>query len=115
MRGKIIFDEQSRFEFDQLRSYFKTENKSAMFAKQYRYAANPFTYCISVLGNYNIGQTIEFVNKCKEFGIDTEIEDKLKEQIYPNLYIDEIEQVPNTEYQYRDYQARLLQSLCAAR
>lgn len=54
MRGKIVFDEKSRIEFDQLRNAFRTENKGAMFAKQYRYAANPYTYCISVLGNYNI-------------------------------------------------------------
>ena len=56
--GKIIFDEQSRFEFDLLRNHFKTENKGSMFAKQYRYAANPFTYCISPLGNYNIRTNI---------------------------------------------------------
>lgn len=54
MKGKIVFDENSRIEFDQLRNFFKTENKSAMFAKQYRYAANPYTYCISPLGTYNI-------------------------------------------------------------
>ena len=50
------------------------------------------------------GQTIEFIEKCKQFGINTEIEDKLKEQIYPKLYIDQIEQVPNSQYVYRDYQ-----------
>lgn len=54
MRGKILFDEQSRLEFDQLRNAFKTDNKSVMFAKQYRYAANPYIYCISPLGAYNI-------------------------------------------------------------
>lgn len=54
MRGKILFDEASRIEFDRLRNYYKTENKASIFAKQYRYAANPFIYCISPLGNYNI-------------------------------------------------------------
>jgi hypothetical protein len=58
MRGKIVFDESSRFEFDQLRNFFKTENKSAIFAKQYRYAANPYIYCISPLGNFNIRTNI---------------------------------------------------------
>jgi hypothetical protein len=115
MRGKILFDEQSRFEFDQLRSYFKTENKSARFAKQYSWAANPYTYCISPLGNYNIGQTLEFINKCNEFGIDTEIDEKLEAEIHPNLYISEIKQVPNQIYIYRDYQERLLQALCMNR
>lgn len=52
--GKILFDEQSRFEFDKLRNTFKTDNKSIMFAKQYRYAANPYIYAISPLGTYNI-------------------------------------------------------------
>lgn len=47
-------------------------------------------------------------------GIKTEIEDKLKEQIYPQLYIEQIEQVPNSQYVYRDYQERLLQSLVVA-
>ena len=62
------------------------------------------------------GQTIEFVNKCKELGIKTQIEDKLKEQIFPKLYISELEQVPNENYVYRSYQERLLQSLaCAGR
>ena len=59
------------------------------------------------------GQTIEFVNKCNELNISIEIEDKLKKLIHPNLYISKIEQPPNINYQYRDYQARLLQSLCA--
>lgn len=49
LRGKIVFDEASRLEFDKLRIAFRTENKSARFAKQYRYAANPYTYCMSVL------------------------------------------------------------------
>ena len=35
-----------------------TEKKGSMFAKQYRYAANPFTYCISPLGNFNIRSNI---------------------------------------------------------
>lgn len=65
-QGKIIFDEKDRFEFDKLRAYFKTENKGSIFARQYSYAVNPYTYCISVLGNYNIGQTLEFVAKCDE-------------------------------------------------
>lgn len=51
------------------------------------------------------------VKKC---GIDTEISDELMEQISPNLGIDIIKQVPNSNYVYRDYQERLLQSLCSA-
>lgn len=38
----------------------------------------------------------------------------MKEQVYPQLFIDEIQQVPNEKYIYRDYQERLLQSLCSA-
>lgn len=114
LKGKILFDEESRFEFDQLRNFFKVENKSAIFARQYSYAANPYTYCISPLGNYNIGQTNEFIEKCQEFGIKTQIDTSLAEQIYPDLYISELSQVPNTKYIYRDYQERLLQSLCKA-
>lgn len=61
------------------------------------------------------GQTISFVNKCSELGILTKVDNKLKEQIYPKLKIDQIEPVPNSsEYQYRDYQYRLLESLCKA-
>ena len=60
------------------------------------------------------GQTISFINKCNELGIKTEIEDSLKEQVYPDLGIKQIVQVPNTEYVYRDYQERLLQALCKA-
>lgn len=66
MKGKIIFDEQSRIEFDQLRNAFRTDNKAAIFARQYSYAANPYVYCISILGNYNIGQTLSFTKKCEE-------------------------------------------------
>lgn len=51
------------------------------------------------------------VLKC---GIKTTIDNQLQELILPDLKIDEIVQVPNKEYIYRDYQARLLQSLCAA-
>ena len=58
------------------------------------------------------GQTIEFINKCNELNISTKIDDKLKKLIHPNLYISNIEPPPNKNYQYRDYQARLLQSLC---
>ena len=62
------------------------------------------------------GQTIEFINKCKELSIKTQIDNNLKEQIYPKLYITELEQVPNSNYVYRSYQERLLQSLaCAGR
>ena len=51
----------------------------------------------------------------KNYGIEYEVDDKLAELIVPNLYIDEIEQVPNKEYIYRDYQERLLQALCMNR
>ena len=51
----------------------------------------------------------------KNYGIEYEVDDKLSELIVPNLYIDEIEQVPNKEYIYRDYQERLLQALCMNR
>lgn len=51
----------------------------------------------------------------KNYGIEYDVDDKLAELIVPNLYIDEIEQVPNKEYIYRDYQERLLQALCMNR
>ena len=47
-------------------------------------------------------------------GILTTIDKELKDEIHPNLYVDEIVQVPNSEFIYRDYQARLLQSLISA-
>lgn len=64
MKGKILFSQADRLEFDKLRNYFKTQNKAAMFAKQYSYATSPFTYAISPLGAFNIGQTVEFVEYC---------------------------------------------------
>lgn len=54
------------------------------------------------------------LNNVLKCGIKTTIAKDLQELIYPNLCIDEILQVPNETYQYRDYQARLLQSLCEA-
>ena len=51
----------------------------------------------------------------KNYGIEYDVDDKLAELIVPNLYIDEIEQVPNKEYIYRDYQELLLQALCMNR
>jgi hypothetical protein len=55
------------------------------------------------------------LKNAKNYGIEYEVDDKLSELIVPNLYIDEIEQVPNKEYIYRDYQERLLQALCMNR
>lgn len=111
MRGKIEFDESSRFEFDKLRNSFRTENKGARFSKQYSYAASPYLYCIAPLGAFNIGQTFMFLKKCKELNIKTTIDEKLAKLVKPNLYIDEILNVPNEKFEYRDYQYRLLKSL----
>ena len=112
MKGKILFEQTDRLQFDKLRSYFKTQNKAAMFAKQYSYATSPYTYAISPLGAYNIGQTKQFVQHCQKIGILTKISDNLKSVIFPELYIQSIEAVPNKQFIYRDYQVKLLQALC---
>lgn len=43
----------------------------------------------------------------------TKISDDLKAVIYPELGIDQLAYVPNKQFKYRDYQVKLLQSLCA--
>lgn len=110
-KGKIIFDESSRREFDFLRESFKTENSASKFMKSYRFSINPFTYAISPLGAYNIGITDELCKKCEELNIEFQIEDKLLELIKPSLNIDNILNVPNKDFQYRWYQKQLLSSL----
>lgn len=112
-KGKIIFDPDNRLQFDQLRNSFKVINDSAKFARG-MYNVSQYKYCITPLGSYPIGMTIDFLAKCKEFGIKYSIEDKLKKTIRPDLHISQIAPVPNTKYQYRDYQEQLLTSLCKA-
>lgn len=54
LKGKILFDQQSRLDFDRLRNQFKVQNDAARFARQYSYSVNPYKYCISILGVYQI-------------------------------------------------------------
>ena len=110
-KGKIIFNEDSRREFDFLREQFKTENAATKFMKSYRFSVNPYTYVITPLGTYNIGMTEELCNKCNELKIEYEIDDELLKLIKPSLNIDKILDVPNKQYQYRWYQKQLLQAL----
>ena len=110
-RGKITFDQKSRWQFDKLRDNFKTQNQSARFARQYSYAISPWSYAIAPLGAFNIGQTDDFLQFCKKQNISYTIDPKLQEVIHPKLYIDNIQNLPNDEYQYRDYQKHLIESL----
>ena len=114
LKGKIVYDQSSRAQFDRLRDCFKIANDSARFARQFSYSVSPFKYCIAPLGGYNIGMTVDFLAKCKELGIEYQIETKLKNTIKPNLNISKVLPVPNKKFQYRDYQERLLESLCSA-
>ena len=114
LKGKIIFDPENRAQFDKLRDNFKITNDSARFARQFSYNISQFKYAITPLGSYQIGMTVDFLAKCKQLGINYSIEDKLKKIIKPDLHIKEVQPVPNTKYQYRDYQEQLLQSLCNA-
>ena len=82
-----------------------------MFAKQYRYSMSPYVYAISPLGAYNIGMTEDFLEKCKELKIKTEVDEKILKVIKPDMFIDKIVPVPNTTYKYRDYQEKLLRAL----
>lgn len=113
-KGKIIFDTDNRSQFDQLRNSFRIANDSARFARQFNWNVSQFKYAISPLGAYAVGMTIDFLAKCKELGIKYSIDDKLKKAIKPDLFIKDIKPVPNTKYQYRDYQEQLLKSLCSA-
>lgn len=113
-KAKIIFDQTNRFQFDKLRDSFKIANDSARFARQFSYNISQFKYNITPTGSYQIGMTIDFLAKCKQLGIKYTLEDKLKNIIKPDLHIKEIQPVPNTKYQYRDYQEQLLTSLCNA-
>ena len=72
---------------------------------------NPFSYAITPLGSYNLGQTDDIIAYCKTQGIQTQIQDKLNKIIHPKLYIQQIKDLPNPEYQYRDYQQQLVESL----
>ena len=114
LKGKIIFDQTNRFQFDQLRNSFRTDNDSARFARQFAFSVSEFKYAITPLGSYNIGMTVDFLAKCKELGIKYTIEDKLKKTIKPDLCIKEVKSVPNETYVYRDYQEQLLTNLCNA-
>lgn len=113
-KGKIIFDPQNRAQFDQIRDYFRVANDSARFARQFAFNVSQFKYAITPLGSYPIGLTIDILAKCRDYGIKYTIEDKLKKTIRPDLHIKEVQPVPNTKYQYRDYQEQLLVSLCKA-
>ena len=112
INAKIVFDEDSRRDFDILREHFKCENKAAKFAKQFRYGMSPFIYVISPLGQYANGLTFEICEMCDKIKIDYEIDEKLLENIKPSLNIDEVINVPNKKYEYRHYQKRLLEKLC---
>lgn len=110
-RGKIIFDQQYRWQFDIVRQHFKTENRSIKYAKQYSYAMNPFSYAITPMGTFNVGQADDIISFCNTQNISCQIQDKLQKLIHPKMYIQKLEDLPNPEYQYRDYQESLINSL----
>lgn len=110
-RGKITFDQCYRRQFDTLRDHFKTENKSARFARQFSYAVSPWSYCIAPLGAFNIGQTDSFIKFCTTQGIQYNIDPKLQQVIHPKLYIQTLDILPNPQYIYRDYQEDLIKAL----
>ena len=95
LKGKIVYDQTTRAQFDKLRNEFRVTNDSARFARQFAYQASQFKYAITPLGSYNIGMTVDFLAKCKELGIKYSIEDKLKKTIRPDLCIDKVLPVPN--------------------
>lgn len=112
IKAKIVFEEDSRRDFDIIREYFKCENKAAQFVKNFRYGMSQYIYAISPLGQYSIGLTNEIIDKCEEIRLEYKIEDKLLDIIKPSLYIENILDVPNKTYKYRDYQKQLLEKLC---
>ena len=107
-RAKIVYEQEYRLEFDKLRESFKTENGAARFARTVTYSVNPWTYVISPLGSYNVGFTSTLIEKCVEFNIEYSIDPELDEIIHPNLYVNNLKQVTNPKFQYRDYQLKLL-------
>lgn len=109
-RGKIIFESDSRRQFDLIRQHFKTQNKDAKYSK-YNYAASPWTYMITPLGAYNLGHTDDLINFCKKNNIQYTIDDKLNKITHPKLHISQLEDLPNPNYIYRDYQETLIKSL----
>ena len=56
---------------------------------------SPYVYAISPLGSYNIGMTEDFLEKCKQLKIKTEVDEKILKVIKPDMFIDTIISVPN--------------------
>lgn len=110
-RGKIIFDQDSRRQFDILRQHFKTQNDKMRFVTNNYYGGNPWTYAITPLGAYNLGQTDDIIEFCKNNNIQYTIDKKLNDIVHPKLYINTLEDLPNPLYQYRDYQETLINAL----
>lgn len=113
-RGKISYDEDSRLEFDILRESFKTENKAARFARQFSYAVEQWKHPIAPLGAYQIGMTAEFLKFCQSRNIQYKVDPELVKYICPKLYISEVQECPNPNYHFRDYQRTMVETLCKA-
>ena len=109
-RGKITFDQSSRWQFDLIRDHFKTENKEVKYMK-YNYGGNPWTYMITPLGAFNLGHTDNIIEFCKKNKIQYSIDKDLYEIVHPKLYIEKLDILPNPNYIYRDYQETLINSL----
>lgn len=110
--AKVEFEPNDRRDFDILRDYFKTENEAMRFVKSFRANMTPYIYAITLLGTYAIGMTKDLCDKCDELQIPYDVEEKLKEAISPTFGIDDILNVPNEKYEYRDYQLELIEKLC---
>lgn len=113
LKAQIEFSEEDRRDFDILRDYFKTENNAAKFVKNYRFQMSPYIYAISPLGAYSIGMTNDICAQCDKMKIEYEIDPELSKVISPSFDFDEILPVPNEQYQYRDYQYQLIDSLAS--
>jgi superfamily II DNA or RNA helicase len=66
---------------------------------------------ITPLGAYNLGHTDDIIAFCKKSNIKYTIDKKLYDIVHPNMYIENLDILPNPMYIYRDYQETLIKSL----
>lgn len=89
--------------FDSLRQRFTTPNKSY----KYQPHGSRFISAITPLGSFHVGMTFDIVKAVKSIdpNLKVDIEPTLKRKIVPHQSKHPLIDVPNTEFQYRDYQA----------
>lgn len=109
LKAKIVYaGTEAKSEFDRIRDEFKCDNPAARFST---WGCSPWHYAITALGTFNIGMLDDILEKCRLFGIETDVDKKLLETARPSLKINEILPVPNEKYKYRDYQLELIKAL----